>query len=258
MPTIALLTDFGERDGFVAMLKGMILRTSPGCAIIDISHQVASFDIKPAAFILQKSFKYFPEGTVFVAVIDPGVGSNRRIIAADVGGYRFVAPDNGVLSYLLAGFDDRRVVSVENSFYFPGEVSLTFHGRDIMAPVAAHLANGVPLEDLGPLIDSYRVLPTLNLLKYRRGVMGEIVYVDKFGNLISNIAPSDLPADVEISQLHCIFGDAKSIKFADYYGAGEGLSAIISGFGTVELFVRQGSAAARYEQAVGATIAVEA
>ncbi len=258
MATIALLTDFGERDGFVGMMKGVILGIAPGCDIIDVTHHIESFNIKAGAFVLQRTARHFPTGTIFVAVVDPGVGSERRILAAHAGDYYFIAPDNGILSYVFSDYEEREIVSVDNSMYFREVVSATFQGRDIMAPVAAHLANGVNMTELGTATASHHVMPMPNLLRYRRGVMGEIVYVDKFGNMISNIARSDLPRDVEISQMHCIIGDAKRIKFVDHYTAGEGLSAIISGFDTVEVFVRLGSAAERFAQPVGATIAVEA
>ncbi|MCX6833300.1 MAG: SAM-dependent chlorinase/fluorinase [candidate division Zixibacteria bacterium] len=258
MATLALLTDFGDRDVFVGMMKAVIHKIAPACNIIDITHNIDSFNIKAAAFVLQKSVEYYPDDTVFVAVVDPDVGSDRRIIAAEAGSYRFVAPDNGVLSYVLAGLESRHVVSVENQKYFLSQVSRTFHGRDIMAPVATHLASGVALSDMGPSVNAYQVIPFPNLLKYSRSVIGEVMYVDKFGNLISNITRKDLPLGVELSQLRVTIGDTKHIKFTDHYAAGDGLSAIISGFGTVEVFVNRGSAASQFAQPLGATIVVEA
>jgi S-adenosyl-L-methionine hydrolase (adenosine-forming) len=257
MPTIALLTDFGDSDGFVGMIKGVILRIAPDCNIIDITHDIESFNIKSAAFILQKSVRYFPEGTIFLVVVDPGVGSGRRIIAAQSDSFRFIAPDNGILGCTLAEQGKCRVVSVENQKHMPADPVRTFHGRDIMAPVAAHLANGLGIEELGPEITSYHRLPIPNLLKHPQSVIGEIMRIDKFGNLVSNITLGDLPQGVGFSQLRVTIGDAKNIKFSDYYAAGEGPSAIISGYGTVEVFVNRGSAAAILAQSVGATIAVE-
>lgn len=257
MPTVALLTDFGDRDGFVGMMKGVILGIAPNCGIVDITHSIESFNLKSAAFILQKSVRYFPDGTVFVAVVDPGVGSGRRIIAAQTDRFYYVAPDNGILSFALMEQGMCRVVSVENPKFFLNSQSRTFHGRDMMAPVAAHLANGVEIDQLGPAFRSYQRLPIPNLLKRPDSVIGEIMHIDKFGNLISNISADDLPQRCDFSQLRVTIGDAKHIKFADHYAAGEGLSAIISGFGTVEVFVNRGSAASRFAQPLGATIAVE-
>ncbi len=257
MGTIALLTDFGETDGFVGMVKGTIKSIAPNCEIIDISHKIANFDIRAAAFVLQKSVRYYPAGTVFLAVVDPGVGSARRLLAAQAGDYYFVAPDNGILSYTLTEFPEKRVHAIENDALFLPDHGPTFHGRDIMAPVAARIASGLALETVGPAIESYAFLKIPNLLKHGRNVIGEIVYVDKFGNLISNITKNDLPRDVELTNLKCTIGDVKDIAVVNSYSEAKDLAAIISGFGTVEVFLNQGNAAGRFPRAVGMTIAVE-
>jgi len=257
MGTIALLTDFGESDGFVGMLKGVILKTATDCRIVDLTHSVRSFDIQSAAFILQKSVQYFPEGTVFIVVVDPGVGSERKIIAAQAGGYSFVAPDNGVLSFVLAEFPERRLVSVENEEFFSKTDTYTFDGRDKMAPVAAYISMGTPLEQFGPRLDKYNCLKMPSLLKHPGSVIGETVYVDKFGNMISNISRSDLPDDVDLAKLTCRVGEQRGITFVDSYAAGHGLSAIISGFGTVEIFINQGKAAGKFVEPIGTVVTVE-
>lgn len=257
MSTIALLTDFGETDGFVGMVKGTIKRFAPQCEIIDISHNIAAFDIRAAAFVLQKSLRYFPSGTVFLAVVDPGVGSERRLLAAQAGEFLFVAPDNGILSYTLTEFERKRVHAIENAALFLSEPGQTFHGRDIMAPVAARLATGMRLEEVGPAVDTYAYLKAPNLLKHGRSVIGEIVYVDKFGNLISNITKNDLPRDVELADLKCTVGDVRHVAFVNSYSEGKELAAIISGFGTVEIFLNQGRAVDRIGRSIGLTIAVE-
>ncbi|MGB5107644.1 MAG: SAM-dependent chlorinase/fluorinase [Candidatus Zixiibacteriota bacterium] len=257
MSTIALLTDFGDNDGFVGMIKGTIKRFAPDCEIIDITHNISSFDIRAAAFVLQKSVRYYPAGTVFLGVVDPGVGSARRMLAATAGGYYFVAPDNGLLSYLLTDFPQKQVYAIENEELFLPEHGQTFHGRDIMAPVAARLAAGLPLESVGPKVETYAYLKIPNLLKHGRSVIGEIVYVDKFGNLISNIAKNDLPRGVELTHLRCTVGDVKNVAFVNSYSEGRDLSAIISGYDTVEIFVNQGSAASKFSRVVGTTIVVE-
>ncbi|MCC6964524.1 MAG: SAM-dependent chlorinase/fluorinase [candidate division Zixibacteria bacterium] len=258
MGTIALLTDYGLNDGFVGMLKGAIKTVAPATDIIDITHHINSFDIRSAAFLLEKSYRYFPPATVFLVVVDPGVGTERRLLAAAAGGYTFVAPDNGVLSSVLAQFDKKTVHSVGNEVLSPQSVGATFHGRDIMAPIAAQLAQGTPLSGVGPMISSYAILPQPSLLRNDRGVIGEIVYVDKFGNLISNITRRDLPSGVAPEHLRCTIGPARDIQFVASYAAAVDLAAIISGFDTVEIFVNQGSAAARFAKPVGMTLAVEA
>ncbi len=258
MATIALLTDFGLADGFVGMLKGTIKTIAPACAIIDISHAVTAFDIRSAAFLLERSFRHFPPQTVFLSVVDPGVGSDRRILAAAAGGYFFVAPDNGLLSYTLAQFDKKLVYSVENSDWLKSDVTATFHGRDIMAPVAARLASGRPLDEVGPIADSYAILKPPNLLKTANAAIGEIMYVDQFGNMISNITRRDLPADIASGRLRCSVGQVREVPFVPSYSEAKDFGAIISGFDTVEIFVNQGNAAGRFAHPVGTTIAVEA
>jgi len=257
MSTIALLTDFGDSDGFVGMIKGTIKSLAPQCEIIDISHKIDNFDVRAAAFVLDKSIRYYPAGTLFLAVVDPGVGSARRLLAAQAGDYFFVAPDNGILSYTLSGFAKKSVYSIENEEMFLPDHGQTFHGRDIMAPVAARIASGTQLDLVGPPVETYAFLKIPNLLKHGRSVIGEIVYVDKFGNLISNVTKNDLPRDIELSNLRCTVGDVKNVALVNSYSEGRDLSAIISGFGTVEIFLNQGSAAGKFPKAIGMTIAIE-
>ncbi len=257
MRTVALLTDFGDSDSFVGMMKGTMLKIAPGLTIIDMTHHIESFNIRSAAFILERSLIHYPAESVFTVVVDPGVGSERKIIAARAGEYFFVAPDNGVLCYALQRFNERLIVSVENNELLPPDPSTTFHGRDIMAPAAALLATGLELDKLGPRLNSYCVLPIPNLLKRENHVIGEIMYVDKFGNMISNITKDDLPPVDENRKLKCIVGDGNIAAFAESYSAGKGLSAIISGFETVEVFINQGNAAAQFSNPVGMPLAVE-
>lgn len=257
MAVIALLTDFGNRDPFVGMLKGAILRVAPETEIVDLTHDVASFDIRSAAFILERSLSHFPEGTVFLCVVDPGVGSDRKIIAAQAQGRYFVAPDNGLLTYALSSAEQRELVDVTNTKYFAAEVSQTFHGRDIMAPVAAHLSRGVALSEFGPALGEYITLKIPNLLRKDHCVIGEILHVDKFGNLISNITERDLPPHNELSQLSCSLGAQQGLKLVRSYSEANGPAAIISGFGTVEIFSNQGKGFDQLEDPIGTTIAVE-
>lgn len=239
------------------MIKGVILGIVPDVNIVDLTHNIESFNIRAAAFILQHSLHYFPPETIFLVVVDPGVGSERRILATRAGGYTFVAPDNGVLSYALSQFAERSIVSIENSDFALPEPCATFHGRDIMAPAAAHLATGVGIDLLGPATANYACLPIPNLLRRDNGVIGETVYIDKFGNLISNITRSDLPRDKELSELTCKVGGYDGVRFAANYASAQGLAAIISGFGTVEIFLNQGRAADRFNLPVGTPLAIE-
>ncbi|MFQ6112525.1 MAG: S-adenosyl-l-methionine hydroxide adenosyltransferase family protein [bacterium] len=189
---ITLLTDFGQRDGFVGTMKGVILNTYPDAKIVDISHDIEPQNLAAGAFVINTCYKYFPTGTVHVVVIDPGVGSKRRIICVAASGHFFLAPDNGVLKYIYDECPETQVVEVTNRKLVLSQISHTFHGRDIFAPVAAHLAKGLDLKELGASIHDYDKgrLPVLEEAVDR--IKGEIIYIDRFGNLISNIPADEL------------------------------------------------------------------
>jgi S-adenosylmethionine hydrolase len=188
---ITLLTDFGRRDAYVGIMKGVILSLNPMARLVDLSHEVPPQDIVAGALVLQSAWRYFPPGTIHVAVVDPGVGSERRALAATGGGQFLVGPDNGLLSLVFKEHTDRIAVKLENPAYFLPEVSATFHGRDIFAPVAAHLSLGVPLTSLGPALPDPVRLDVPDPVWGEGEVVGEIIAGDHFGNLISNI-PFDL------------------------------------------------------------------
>jgi hypothetical protein len=183
---VALLTDFGAGDNFVAVMKAIILGINPATTIIDISHDIARHNIKDAAFLLMSSFSYFPKGTVFLAVVDPGVGSNRDAIAVKTKNYFFVGPDNGILS-LAAGKDTiEKIVALEKKGFFLEKVSSTFHGRDIFAPVTAYISRGTPITRFGKHLKKLKeiIFPVPRI--QGNTLEAEIVYQDKFGNLITN------------------------------------------------------------------------
>jgi S-adenosylmethionine hydrolase len=186
--TIALLTDFGIQDPFVGMMKGVIARIAPHAHIIDLTHSIPQGDVFRGAFELWRSVSYFPQQTIFVAVVDPGVGTTRRPIALAWPEKICVGPDNGIFTYLLATNDTPTSVVLETRSYHLEVVSNTFHGRDIFAPVAAHLARGIKLTELGsPTNDFLRLpFPKLELIKDCT-VQGEILHADRFGNLITSI-----------------------------------------------------------------------
>ncbi len=192
--TIALLTDFGTQDYFVGAMKGAILSIDPKAKIIDITHQIPPHDIRAAAFTLCACYKDFPGKTIFVAVVDPGVGSDRKAILVETEKFYFVAPDNGLLSLVLDEEQDFRVFELTNENYFAKEISSTFHGRDIFAPVAAHISNGVSPSEFGSEIDVFIRFETskprqISAEKFE----AEIIHTDRFGNLITNIPAKDLP-----------------------------------------------------------------
>ncbi|NIR48869.1 SAM-dependent chlorinase/fluorinase [candidate division KSB1 bacterium] len=184
---ITLLTDFGESDGFVGTMKGVIYGINPDVKIVDISHDIEPQNTSEAAFVLRNSYRYFPDGTIHVIVVDPGVGSVRRILCVSANNQYFVAPDTGVLKYIYHECDDVLVVNVSNRKYFLSFVSQTFHGRDIFSPVAAHLSRGVDMRELGEAITDYERGQIPELSEKANVIEGEVVHIDRFGNLISNI-----------------------------------------------------------------------
>lgn len=190
---ITLLTDFGLQDGYVASLKGTILGMDPQAALVDISHAVPPQDIRFGAFLLYTVYSHFPQGTVHVAVVDPGVGTERRGLAIQTPSYCFVGPDNGLFSWILKAEPLWRAVSLDHPGYWRPQVSPTFHGRDIFAPVAVHLSRGVPLESLGPPCRPLQAAWTAPR-EDPEGLHGEVLYVDHFGNCITNITSQELEA----------------------------------------------------------------
>jgi S-adenosyl-L-methionine hydrolase (adenosine-forming) len=244
---ITLTTDFGLEDAYVAVMKAVILGIAPGTRLVDISHHVHAQDVNGASYLLYSACRYFPSNTIHLAVVDPGVGTARRAIAVVSAHGFFVGPDNGIFAPALAhqgGLDvstgsvlHGRAVELANDKYRLGPVSRTFHGRDIFAPAAAHLAAGIALSELGPTVDQLEVggygLPVRTL----DTVSGRIVHIDHFGNAISNI-PAKLVADGSIFGIsgRTIRGLAHSYQDAH-------MVAIVGSNDTVEIAVRDGSAA---------------
>jgi S-adenosylmethionine hydrolase len=244
-PVITLMTDFGLHDTYVAAMKGVILGICPQVRIVDVTHQVSSYEIAEAAFLLSQTWECFPKKTVHVVVVDPGVGSERRPIVAEVDGHRFVAPDNGVLTPVLTR-EGCKVRHITSEKYFRHPVSQTFHGRDIFAPVAAHLAYGnVALARLGKEIDNHLRLTLQHPTRTaRRGWTGAILHVDHFGNVVTNIAISEFP-QIEQMSFELIIGFRTIAKLAHSYAemtAGE-LCVIVGSSGYLEISAKQESAA---------------
>lgn len=253
-PVITLTTDFGQADGYVAAMKGVILSICPQVELVDITHEVRPQGVQQAAYLLSFAARHFPPGTVHLVVVDPGVGTGRRAIGVHSGRALFVAPDNGVLSLALAQDPAREAVHLlEPRFRLP-EVSATFHGRDIFAPAAAHLACGADLQEMGPSIP-VSDLCLLSISSPEADESGtwqaEILHVDRFGNLITNFlapesaAPLIITAGGErIPGLSRTFADVEPGELVAYVGSG----------GYVEIAVREGSAAGRLGLDVGAPV----
>ncbi len=244
---ITLLTDFGTADSYVAEVKGVLLSLAPGVQLVDIAHDVSPGDIRAGAYVLGRAWPRFPPGTVHLAVVDPGVGTARRALAAEASDHRFVAPDNGLLSSLAA---DARFVSLR----IPPGAAPTFHGRDVFAPAAAALALGAALEQLGtPITATHHAPPPTH--RIQAGVVyGEVVHVDRFGTLITNIAAEYVKPGARILLDGRVVGTL-SRTFADV--APGQLVAFVGSGGTIEIAARDGSAAMVTKVGVGVSVRIE-
>jgi S-adenosylmethionine hydrolase len=272
---IALLTDFGITDTYVGVMKGVMLRIAPQVQFVDLTHAVQPQNVRQAAFALLNSYRFFPPETLFLVVVDPGVGSTRKPIAARTEDYLFVAPDNGVLSYALHEAETVQVVELNNSDYHLANVSGSFHGRDIFAPGAAHLAAGVPLDKLGTLLEQLVLLPEPTLQVEGKRITGEVMHVDHFGNIITSIGLLRWGAPGRLT-LNTRFGDSLSLPIPavasvitvgkqiiygiqrSYAEVGRGDALVLVGSsGYLELSVTQGSLAGRIGSQIGDRVEVQ-
>lgn len=245
---ITLLTDFGDRDYFVASMKGVILGINPQARIVDLGHTVTPHQVEEAAYLLKASYKYFPDGTVHVAVVDPGVGSTRRPLLVSTSRHFFIAPDNGLLSYIFQDETGVEVRQIENRQYRLDSEGTTFDGRDLFAPAAAWLTKGQQPGSYGKLINDYVRLPIAEP-KWEGSVLtGTIVYVDRFGNLISNFTlfhVQDVQGRTKRSSVSVRIGGVTIDGLVRSYADGDRAAphALINSNGQVEVFLKEGSAA---------------
>ncbi len=250
MPLITLLTDFGLQDEYVGVMKGVIVGIHAKARIVDICHHIEPQNVVHGAFVLAAAYTFFPPGTVHVAVVDPGVGSGRRMLAVEAAGHLFLAPDNGLLERVVADAPDVNVVAIENQDLFLHPVSQTFHGRDIFAPVAAHLSLGLPMGELGPAVD-YKsavsgVVPSCRFFS-KSLLDGVVVAVDRFGNLLTNIEASFLETlqhRFPGSMIHIRVAGVSILGLASAYQKADrgALLAIIGSRGLLEISVNLGNA----------------
>jgi S-adenosyl-L-methionine hydrolase (adenosine-forming) len=240
---ITLTTDFGTRDWFVGTMKGVIASIAPETRVIDLTHDVRPGDIRAGALALGASHRFFPKGTVHLVVVDPGVGSRRKAIAVQTNRGIFVAPDNGVLSWALAKEKISAIRSLENSAYFLKPVSMTFHGRDVFAPAAAHLSLGMPIQKLGPALKDFVRLECPRPCEKRSGFVGEVVYVDRFGNAITNLERGLLRGLSDATcEVHARHRKLCPVKTHYQAVAPKSLVAVVGSSGFVEIAVNGGSA----------------
>jgi len=255
---ITLTTDFGTTDIFVGVMKGVILNINPDAKVIDITHDIEPQDVYAGAFLLSSAYCYFPQGTIHVGVIDPGVGSARRAIAVETERYYFITPDNGLLSYILCKEKVKSAVNLTNPEYFLPQISNTFHGRDIFAPVAAHISRGVSLNSFGEQITNIAQIPISTPDTFESEIAGHILHIDRFGNLITNIS-QELFESVRRGRNFTIFVKNRQIKricraYAES-SAGE-LLGIFSSFGNLEIAINGGNAAGSLEVKRGDSIKI--
>ncbi|MBI5352395.1 MAG: SAM-dependent chlorinase/fluorinase [Chloroflexi bacterium] len=259
MPTISLTTDFGTRNGFAGVMKGVIYKISPNAKIVDISHTIAPQDIREGAFALWRAYSFFPKGTVHLYVVDPGVGTKRRPLAARIGDHYFVGPDNGLLTPILEDaehkFEKIEFFELSNPKYFLPKVSRTFHGRDIFSPIAAHLANGISLNEFGPsFFDPVRMKMT-HPEKTSNGFTAHVTLIDIFGNISTDLSASALQGQTDV--LFRLRG-AEVNGLVETYGhrsAGD-LVAVVDSEEFVEIAVVNGNAAQRLSAEVGDVVDV--
>ena len=251
MSIITLLTDFGTGAEYAGLMKGVILSINPSAAIVDITHQVDSQDIVQAAFTIAASYEYFPDGTVHLVVVDPGVGSQRSLLALEIKSQFFIAPDNGVLTLLFNQGEIKSLIRITNSKYFLASVSRTFHGRDIIAPVGAHLSVGIDIRTLGVEIDLRDAVQLDHLhpcMSENGELVGKIVVIDNFGNLISNInfrKLSEVYQNGQEKRIQIKIGSTVIIGLSEIYDSVQSKTplALIGSRGYLEIAVNKGNAA---------------
>ena len=244
-PVIALLSDFGSRDHYVGTMKGVLLGICPESTLVDITHDIAPHDVLDGALELAAAYRYFPVGTIFLAVVDPGVGSVRRGIAADVGDYRFVCPDNGLLTAVVRESPPKKVVELTERRYARPTVSRTFEGRDRFAPAAAWLAKGIQMPALGRNVPEIQRLEIPRLVEADSEIHGAVLRVDRFGNLVTNLDRKTVERFARAGEVQIVAGGTTVGKLVATYAeiqAGE-VCALFGSTDHLELSANSGSAA---------------
>jgi S-adenosyl-L-methionine hydrolase (adenosine-forming) len=241
---ITLLTDFGISDPYVAMMKGVILSVNPDAVLVDIGHLTGAGEIAQAAGVILEAFSFFPEGTVHLVVVDPGVGSRRRSLVLEAGGHFFVGPDNGLFSPVMARYEDARLFHLTEKKYFLPEISNTFHGRDIFAPVSAHLSHGESPENMGLQVYDPIDLELPVPQKVGDTLFGEVINVDNFGNLVTNISRRDLDSFLGSASPVIYIGNQVIEGINKFYGdiSKNSVLAIINSSEMLEIAVNMGKA----------------
>lgn len=259
-PIITLLTDFGQKDAYVSSMKGVILGISPEAVVIDISHEVRRHDVRHGAFLLYQAAPYFPDGTIHVVVVDPGVGTARRRVIVEGRRCLFVGPDNGVLSLAVEEEGFFRIVEIKEKEFMLPNPSSTFEGRDVFAPVSAHLALGVEIDEFGPEISSLTSTSFSRPMIGEDSILGEVLHVDRFGNIVTNIRGSQFKAFQGVRGLFKvkIGGTAVVLRLSRTYGdVPTGTPIMVIGSSKfLEISVNRGSASELFKANVGSRIEI--
>lgn len=254
-PVITLTTDFGTRDGFTAQMKGVILSITRNVLIVDVTHDIAPFSILEGALVLKGLHRYFPEGAIHMAVIDPGVGTARKCIALRAENQYYIGPDNGIFSLVLGDETSQEIREIQNPDFCLPMPHPTFHGRDVFAPAAAHLASGKAFESLGDLMNAPVMLTIPEPEITSDGIAGEVIYVDRFGNLTTNIEAGILVREVgtvsvankTIAGLSRSFGEVPEGRIV----------ALVNSYGYLEIAINQRNAAGRLQIGKGSPIGLK-
>lgn len=244
---VCLLTDFGLRGSYVGIMKGVLLSEAPDCRVIDLTYDVPPQNVRNAAFQLLSSYRFFPKGTLFLCVVDPGVGSNRRILYAEAGIWRFIAPDNGLLSWMFKETKPRRIFDISRGMGNPNRLGRTFHGRDVIAPIAARILKGESPAKFGKLVHSTVSMAFPSVIKNKERWQGEVLALDGFGNAITNFPAREVHAIQRQITPQFAFKrtDVEVSGVADSYSAVEkGAALAVAGSsGYIELSIRNGNLA---------------
>ncbi|OPL10883.1 MAG: hypothetical protein AVO38_04685 [delta proteobacterium ML8_D] len=255
---LAFLSDFGLKDPYVGIVKAVILGINPALQIVDISHQIAPQNVMEGSFVLGSAFREFPMGTIFLNVVDPGVGSQRIGLLAVTEHYMFLAPDNGLLSMVFRYHSKVTCFSIENSKYFRHPVSNTFHGRDIFAPVAAHLTLGVAPNSFGPHCRNPVRFQWPEPVVKDQYIEGEVIYIDGFGNLVLNVSADLIRHRCPVSEQFRVYIKGMELPLLTTYSDVDkgGTAALIGSYGYLEVAVNQGSAAESIAAGVGEPVLI--
>lgn len=255
---VTFTTDFGNRDPYAGIMKGIVLGANPNARIVDITHEIPAHNILNAAFSLIRTCRYFPEGTIHVAIVDPGVGGQRKNIAVRTDQYIFIGPDNGILSPVLSNVKSSEIRVIKNPPFIKSRISDTFHGRDVFAPCAGHLSAGNSFAEVGPEIERITHLVYPKVTREANVLKGEIVSIDYFGNMITNISEQLFRSFAGKRKIEAFFGTARFNRIMQRYSdVPQGTPLVLFGScGYLEISMNEGNAASYFMTSAGSPVTI--